>query len=272
MERCPILTPLLAAALERVRERLVPALEGAGELELDELADGQVSVSLHCQSAVSPALYRAVELLAAERPITRVALHVAEGAPARYGEPDNTRALAVDGLPLSAPAHGFSQVNALVNARLQALALELAQPDDARVLELYAGHGNFTCGLAARARTLSAVEGDADAVQACRDNLRARGLKHARVTAADVRTLELREHSDVVVLDPPRGGCAVLERLVAQSRATRVVYISCHMTTLSRDLRALYGAGYVVDRAHALDMFPQTGHVEAVVRMRKLAS
>ena len=147
-----------------------------------------------------------------------------------------------------------------------------AEASAARVLELYAGHGNFTCGLAAQAAQLTAVEGEAAAVEACRANLRARERVNARVMVADVRTLPLREHYDVVVLDPPRGGCAELSRLVAQSRAARVVYISCHMTTLSRDLRALQQAGFVVDRAHALDMFPQTGHVEAVVRMRKAAS
>jgi 23S rRNA (uracil1939-C5)-methyltransferase len=195
---------------------------------------------------------------------------VADGAPARYGEPERPR-LAPDGLPLHAPAHGFSQVNAAVNARLQALVLELAGAEGARVLELYAGHGNFTCALAARASALSAVEGDAPAAQACRENLRARGLSEARVSVADVQSLELREHFDVIVLDPPRAGCAALPRLAQQSRAASVVYISCHMTTLSRDLRALSGAGYVVDRAHALDMFPQTGHVEAVVRMHRLA-
>ena len=272
LERCPILTPLLAAALERVQARLVPALEGAGEIELDAGTDEQVSVAVRCDAAVSSALYKVAEQLASDAPIARVALHVAGGAPARYGAPHDAAVLASDGLPLSAPAHGFSQVNAAVNARLQALVLELAQPEGARVLELYAGHGNFTRALAAQAAALSAVEGDAAAAQACRENLRVRGFKQARVTAADVRTLELREHCDVVVLDPPRGGCAVLERLVAQSRASRVVYISCHMTTLSRDLRALHAAGWVVDRAHALDMFPQTGHVEAVVRMRKVAS
>ena len=269
--QCPILTPVLEAALSHVRRTLLPVLEGAGEIELDELGAEHVAVALRCESAVSSTLYAAAEQLSAARPITRVTLSVAGGAPARYGEPESAR-LGDDGLPFSAPAHGFSQVNAQVNARLQALVLELAEASAARVLELYAGHGNFTCGLAAQAAQLTAVEGEAAAVEACRANLRARERVNARVMVADVRTLPLREHYDVVVLDPPRGGCAELSRLVAQSRAARVVYISCHMTTLSRDLRALQQAGFVVDRAHALDMFPQTGHVEAVVRMRKAAS
>jgi 23S rRNA (uracil1939-C5)-methyltransferase len=163
-------------------------------------------------------------------------------------------------------------VNAAVNEQLTALVLSLAAPEGARVLELYAGHGNFTLGIAARAESLLAVEGDVAAAEACRQNLRVLGHKHARVLTADVRELTVRERYDVVVLDPPRGGCATLAGLAGQTRPQRVVYISCHMTTLQRDLRALHAAGYVADRVHALDMFPQTGHVESVVRMTSVSN
>jgi 23S rRNA (uracil1939-C5)-methyltransferase len=87
-----------------------------------------------------------------------------------------------------------------------------------------------------------------------------------------VRTLQLKERFDVVVLDPPRGGCPNLAALVDAARPRRVVYVSCHMTTLSRDLRALHANGFRADRVHVLDMFPQTGHVEAVVRMVRAPS
>jgi 23S rRNA (uracil1939-C5)-methyltransferase len=175
-------------------------------------------------------------------------------------------------LPIAVPRHGFSQVNAAVNARLAQRVLELAEPQGARVLELYAGHGNFTLELAAHAAHLLAVEGDEHAVEACRQNLRVREQKQARVLMADVRQFNVRDRFDVLVLDPPRGGCPALATLAQQTRPARVVYVSCHMTTLQRDLRALHAAGYIADRVHALDMFPQTGHVEAVVRMRRVVS
>jgi 23S rRNA (uracil1939-C5)-methyltransferase len=179
---------------------------------------------------------------------------------------------ASDGLPLAAPAHGFAQVNASVNALLGRRVVELAEPAGARVLELYAGHGNFTIALAAHASELLAVEGDTAAADACRENLRSRGLTRASVRASDVGQLQLRARYDVIVLDPPRAGCAKLAALASDARPERVVYVSCHMTTLSRDLQALRALGYRADRALALDMFPQTGHVEAVVRMRRHAS
>lgn len=269
--RCLVMTPLLQAALTEVREVLAPVLEGAGELELDSLGASQVHVSVQCESAVGPEAYLAAEKLAQRAPVVGVALSVASGTPARYGQtPDNR--VDHDGELLWAQAHGFSQVNADVNARLRDLVVELSEPKDRRLLELYCGHGNFTVGLAAEAAHVLAVEGDANAVDACRKNLRCRALSRAQVQQADVRTFQVRERYDVLVLDPPRGGCPGLVDLVQKARPSRLVYISCHMTTLSRDLRPLREAGYQADRVHALDMFPQTGHVEAVVRMQKSSS
>lgn len=268
---CPVFTPPLQAALERLREELSPVLVGAGEIDLDSPSDSDVQVAIRSESALDPAAYSAAERLSGQPPITGVALSVAGGAPARYGVTDAPR-LDADGLPLVSKAHGFSQVNAAVNAHLRELVLELAEPRDSRVLELYAGHGNFTLGLAAHAQRLLAVESDAGAVESCRSNLRARDRTQAQVLVTDVRTLQLKERYDVVVLDPPRGGCPSLAALVQAARPRRVVYVSCHMTTLSRDLRALHAEGFTLDRAHALDMFPQTGHVEAVVRMVRAAS
>ena len=68
-----------------------------------------------------------------------------------------------------------------------------------------------------------------------------------------------------VVLDPPRKGCApeVLQA-VAQSGTPRVAYVSCHPGTLARDLAALLEKGYRLESLEAVDMFPQTYHVESV--------
>jgi len=265
------LTAPLQAALTRVREHMSSVLIGAGEIDLDSLSESEAHVSIRAESTLTPEAYGAAEQLARAQPIVGVALAVAGGIPARYGKTEAPR-LDDDGLPVKAAAHGFSQVNAAVNARLRELVVELAEPQDSRVLELYAGHGNFTLGLSAQAQRLLAVEGDAAAVAACRANLKLRERKQAQVQAADVRALQLKDRFDVLVLDPPRGGCPSLAALVDAARPRRVVYVSCHMTTLSRDLRALHAKGYTADRVHVLDMFPQTGHVEAVVRMVRPAS
>ena len=74
---------------------------------------------------------------------------------------------------------------------------------------------------------------------------------------------------DVVVLDPPRDGALGALAGIARRRPERVVYVSCDTATLGRDLEALAALGWVADRARAFDMFPQTAHVEAVVRLRR---
>ena len=74
---------------------------------------------------------------------------------------------------------------------------------------------------------------------------------------------------DFVLLDPPRAGLGgqVIERLAAMA-APRIAYVSCDPATLARDLRSLVEYGYRIDSITALDMFPQTFHVEIVVQLR----
>jgi len=71
------------------------------------------------------------------------------------------------------------------------------------------------------------------------------------------------------LLDPPRAGAGVqvIERLTAMAPPA-VTYVSCDPATLARDLRSLIDYGYRIDSITALDMFPQTFHVETVVRLR----
>jgi 23S rRNA (uracil1939-C5)-methyltransferase len=256
VERCLVLEPPLQAALTLLRERLGPVLEGSGEIELATRDDGRVVAEIVCDAPVSAALYAAAEAAVSQPPLVGVALRVGEGAPARFGE-------------LSAATPGlFAQANAEVNRRLNELVVELAEPCGVRVVELYAGQGNFSRALAERASTFCAVEGNPAAAEICRAALRP--FAQARVLTADANqlgVLRANERADVVVLDPPRAGAKQLAEIVRALRVERVVYVSCHMTTLARDLKALAVLGFRADRAHALDMFPQTAHVEAVVRL-----
>lgn len=77
--------------------------------------------------------------------------------------------------------------------------------------------------------------------------------------------------ADVVILDPPRAGCAP-ELLVAAAAAgpQRIVYVSCDPATLARDLRILGGLGYEFVEAQPVDMFPWTNHVETVVLITRV--
>ena len=71
--------------------------------------------------------------------------------------------------------------------------------------------------------------------------------------------------ADVIVVDPPRKGCdGELLRTIVEMAPKRVVYVSCDPATLARDLKVLCGQGYEIRRVRAVDMFPETVHVETV--------
>jgi 23S rRNA (uracil1939-C5)-methyltransferase len=132
------------------------------------------------------------------------------------------------------------------------------------VLELYAGHGNFTVALASGARSYTAVEQDPAAVQALRRNLARRGLA-PKVVEGDAAAQRSGGPLDLLVLDPPRAGAPqVLEHLLPR-KMTEIVYVSCDPATLARDLAPLFARGYRVTWAEVFDMFPQTADLESLV-------
>ncbi|MFW2390427.1 MAG: class I SAM-dependent RNA methyltransferase, partial [Polyangiales bacterium] len=173
---------------------------------------------------------------------------------------------AAAGGQLEGPAGAFTQANDAVNARLVDAVVRLAEPEGLRVLELHCGIGNFTAGLAAKASVLVAVEQDPRAVEACQRNLQRLGLR-ARVAVGDANQPPKGQY-DVVVLDPPRQGAkALFESSQLLPGPKRIVYVSCDTATLARDLRFATAKGYRVDRLIAFDMFPQTAHLESLVRL-----
>ena len=266
IERCMVLAAPLAAAWATTRRCLGALLRGEGQIQLELASADQVVVGLATRDAQPPEVFEACEELSRSEPIVGVTLRAAEDvAAARWGTTELQ--LGVGAKTMVIPAGGFAQANDAVNAALVETVIELAEPEGASVLELYSGAGNFTVSLAAAAPSrLVAVEQDAVAVEACRANLDRRGL-HARVTAGDASDPP-RGRYDVLVLDPPRQGARQLfEEGGLLPGPKRVVYVSCDTATLSRDLELATRTGYRIDRMIAFDMFPQTAHLESVVRL-----
>lgn len=168
----------------------------------------------------------------------------------------------------------FLQANALLQGALAQSVLEAAG-QGGEVLELFAGAGFFTLGLARRFARVAAVESDAAAVADLARNCAAAGFRHVRVIEAPaedvlaaVRTQRLAP--DVVVLDPPRGGIGTRasERL-ARLPAQRIIHVSCDPATLARDLRVLTQTRWSLLHVIGFDLFPQTPHVEAVAVLER---
>lgn len=163
----------------------------------------------------------------------------------------------------------FVQVNAELNQRMipHALALLDLQPED-RVLELFAGLGNFTLPMARAGARVIAVEGDDGLVERGRANANRQGLE-AEYHVADLFQPQqgapwLQSGFNKVLLDPPRAGAEqILPELLAK-KPQRIVYVSCHPASLARDAGIIVNAGYRCSEAGVMDMFPHTGHVESI--------
>jgi 23S rRNA (uracil1939-C5)-methyltransferase len=174
------------------------------------------------------------------------------------------------GLALHSDADLFSQVNRPQNQKLVRAALELAAPQpQSTMLDLFCGAGNFSIPAARRGAQVTGVDADTAAVAAAARNAQQLGLAEARFLAMEARELVAflhRAHSrpEIVLLDPPRTGAAELMEPIMRLRPARVVYVSCDVATLVRDLRMLCAERYHVNRVRAFDFFPNTHHVEIV--------
>jgi len=165
----------------------------------------------------------------------------------------------------------FIQVNARLNEDMIARAFELLdlQAGD-RVLDLFCGLGNFTLPMARIVSEVVGVEGEAGLVARARENAQRNGLANAGFHAADLTQDQrgsawMRQGFDKLLLDPPRSGAIDVLKQLPLERFGRIVYVSCHPGSLARD------AGYLVKErgwklvsAGAMDMFPQTAHVESI--------
>ena len=277
-ERCEVLVPLLDQARVDVGRALAPLLGGTGELRLaltetDERRQGVV-LALSSSDAQPPALFRVLEKLVAEGTLAGVSVRVGGASVATtVGRAERSRDL--DDRLLTAAAGGFRQAHLAATEALAQRVIDWAEPAGADVVELHAGHGHFTLSLAARARSLLAVELEGDATRALAENLDASGLRAevrtgdaARVLTkvADEARAKRRPRAEVVVLDPPRTGALdVMEPLRALA-PRRIVYVSCDLATFARDVARL-GPTYSLARVALVDLFPDTLHVELVARL-----
>ena len=173
----------------------------------------------------------------------------------------------------------FYQVNTPGAEQLYTVAASYADPGpDDLLLDLYCGMGTIGLSMANRCRELIGVEIIPEAIESAKANAARMGMDIAtksRFFCADAGAAASRLASeglapDIIVVDPPRKGCdqATLSAIV-QMAPRRLVYVSCNPATAARDAAILAKAGYQVEKVQPVDMFPRTGHVEAVIRLSK---
>lgn len=176
---------------------------------------------------------------------------------------------------LVSPA-AFFQTNVLAAEVLVRLVLEAVTPPR-RVLDLYAGSGLFAISLAAAGNDVTAIEenrvavADGEAALTLNPAAQRRCRFIARRVESALATLSA---ADVVVLDPPREGCApsVLRDVFERLAPERAIYVSCNPEALAADLGPIGRCGYRITALQPVDMFPHTAHVETVAILERVKS
>ena len=170
----------------------------------------------------------------------------------------------------------FFQVNPPQAERLYQQALDYAalRPGDL-ALDLYCGAGTISLCLAKEAGQVIGAEIVPQAIENAKANAEANDVRNVEFLCGDAgqaaKALAQRGlRPEVVVVDPPRKGMEEAAiAAVASMQPQRVVYVSCNPATLARDILRFNAAGYTLQEATAVDMFPGTSHVETVVLMTK---
>lgn len=140
-------------------------------------------------------------------------------------------------------------------------------------IDLYCGIGGIALHLAQDAGQVYGIEYVKEAVRNAEENADLNQLRNCRFYAGDA-ALELHKlplsgkAPALVTLNPPRKGCSEeLLQSLCDLTPRQIIYVSCDPDSLARDLKILTTHGYRISQVQPVDMFPQTAHIETVVRL-----
>lgn len=178
----------------------------------------------------------------------------------------------MEGLKFKINAKSFYQTNSEQAYELYKIARDFANlSGDELVYDLYTGTGTIAQFVAKKAKHVVGIEAVPEAIEDAKENAKLNGIHNTSFFAGDMKKIFttgfIAEHGqpDVIITDPPREGMhkEVVEQIL-NVKPKRIVYVSCNSATQARDLQ-LMDALYKVEKSQAVDMFPQTHHVENVV-------
>ncbi len=247
---CPILVPELEALLP-----LLPQYLAARSPRRLDLAAGGVAAA-GAAGATAPGAVTTAPLVEG-LPHGEVTLRL----PAAGG---------ADDLVFAYDARCFFQAHRELVGELAARAVGPWEGEAA--IDLYAGVGLLSLPLGRRYRQVTAVEGDRLAARYARRNARRNGVAGVEVVQLAVESWigRLPDDAERLVVDPPRGGLTrPVRTALAERPPRRLTYVSCNAATLARDLRHL-SRSHRLESLELFDLFPQSGHLEAVAQLVRL--
>ncbi len=238
IERCRVLVPELQAQLERFRISMRWSSFSGEKAQIDAACGSSSEISVF-----SP------ELL----------------------EPTNEITFRTEHERYNFSARSFFQGNRYLIDTLVEIAIGDSKGEIA--LDLYSGVGLFSLPLARRFNSVIGVEDNEAAVEMANRNAEAANAANLDFYAASVRDYLASGEApkpDFVLLDPPRAGTEkeTIQNLIDLD-PERVSYVACEPSILARDLRRFVDRGYRIAKITAIDLFPQTHHVETVAHLSR---
>ena len=182
----------------------------------------------------------------------------------------------MEGLKFKINAKSFYQTNSEQAYELYKITRDFAElAGDELVYDLYTGTGTIAQFIAKQAKKVIGVESVPDAITAAKENAQLNGIDNVEFYVGDMKNvfnqdfINTHGNPNVIITDPPRDGMHkdVVNQILNIS-PEKIVYVSCNSATQARDL-ALMDAMYKVTKTQAVDMFPQTHHVENVILLEK---
>jgi 23S rRNA (uracil1939-C5)-methyltransferase len=285
IDQCPVLSPRLTETFKKLQEMARSNSLAPGILEIEAFADGadeKVALNIAFERYPKPPKTLLAEFKAAIPALESLLL-----------QDESKERFDLDGPGyLVHQAGGFSyhvnhlsffQVNRFLIEELLQTIVGGAQGGYA--LDLYAGVGFFSLPLAKAFQKVVGVDANPSAIRDLKTNAEAAGVQ---VVSENQHTEEFlkkqQEQPDFVVLDPPRAGLgADAAARLANLGAPEIVYLSCDPATLARDLAVLVESErkadatiattqrYEINEVHLFDLFPQTFHIETLVRLRRVS-
>tara|TARA_R110002096_G_scaffold66077_4_gene160905 strand:+ start:2873 stop:4285 length:1413 start_codon:yes stop_codon:yes gene_type:complete len=182
----------------------------------------------------------------------------------------------MEGLKFKINAKSFYQTNSNQALELYKITRDFAGlTGNELVYDLYTGTGTIAQFVAKQAKKVVGVEAVPDAISAAKENAQLNNINNVEFFVGDMKHvfnadfIKSNGVPDVIITDPPRDGMhAAVVQQILNIAPEKIVYVSCNSATQARDL-ALMDAQYKVTKTQAVDMFPQTFHVENVVLLER---
>jgi 23S rRNA (uracil1939-C5)-methyltransferase len=182
----------------------------------------------------------------------------------------------MEGLKFKINAKSFYQTNSDQAYELYKIVREVSELSSSDIVyDLYTGTGTIALFIAKNAKKIVGIEAVPDAIIAAKENAINNKIKNVDFFVGDMKSvfnndfIKANGNPDVIITDPPRDG--MHKKVIDQIKniaPKKIIYVSCNSATQARDLELLKD-DYDVIRSQAVDMFPQTHHVENVVLLKK---